>query len=289
MHRWYDPGTGRWISEDPIGFAAGDANLYRYVGNGGTGARDPSGLVDDTGSLGKPRELQGGAAAADIAAWKALLSSAIGKHRLRKYYFTTGMPKLQAGMSAVTDKLHAFNKGGTSAIAIYDRGDSSIYYSAPTISAVSPLIAVHETIHVLNHEAGRYAIRTQLDEAEAYVVQAIYTPIHQLINFDDNYRSYSPEEMASEWTDKVWNMATPVSVPRTLLNTSIQWRHLGTRIGLMNDSRLATNEDFLRVNELFGLRMSCRAMASEYEKAYERWTGKKCSLKCPSDLPKAFQ
>jgi hypothetical protein len=47
MHRWYDPETGRWISEDPIGFAAGDANLYRYVGNGVTGATDPSGLIDN--------------------------------------------------------------------------------------------------------------------------------------------------------------------------------------------------------------------------------------------------
>ncbi len=28
LHRWYDPVTGRWASEDPIGFAAGDANLY---------------------------------------------------------------------------------------------------------------------------------------------------------------------------------------------------------------------------------------------------------------------
>ena len=43
-HRWYDSETGRWISQDPIGFNAGDANLYRYVGNGSTGAVDPSGL-----------------------------------------------------------------------------------------------------------------------------------------------------------------------------------------------------------------------------------------------------
>jgi RHS repeat-associated protein len=43
--RWYDPATGRWISEDPIGFAAGDANLARYVGNSATNAVDPSGLV----------------------------------------------------------------------------------------------------------------------------------------------------------------------------------------------------------------------------------------------------
>ena len=32
------------LSEDPIGFDAGDANLYRYVGNGATGAVDPNEL-----------------------------------------------------------------------------------------------------------------------------------------------------------------------------------------------------------------------------------------------------
>ena len=42
--RWYDPLTGKWISEDPIGFAAGDANVTRYVGNGVLNATDPSGL-----------------------------------------------------------------------------------------------------------------------------------------------------------------------------------------------------------------------------------------------------
>ncbi|MEZ6102327.1 MAG: RHS repeat-associated core domain-containing protein [Pirellulaceae bacterium] len=44
MHRWYDSKTGRWISEDPIGFAAGDANLSGYVGNSPLGATDPLGL-----------------------------------------------------------------------------------------------------------------------------------------------------------------------------------------------------------------------------------------------------
>ena len=42
--RWYDAATGRWLNQDPIGFAAGDMNLYRYVGNGPTSATDPSGL-----------------------------------------------------------------------------------------------------------------------------------------------------------------------------------------------------------------------------------------------------
>jgi RHS repeat-associated protein len=44
LNRWYDSSTGRWISQDPIGFAAGDTNLYRYVGNGPTMATDPNGL-----------------------------------------------------------------------------------------------------------------------------------------------------------------------------------------------------------------------------------------------------
>ena len=42
--RYYDPGVGRFTSEDPLGFAAGDVNLNRYVGNGPTNATDPSGL-----------------------------------------------------------------------------------------------------------------------------------------------------------------------------------------------------------------------------------------------------
>ncbi len=43
LHRWYDPAVGRWLSEDPIGFEAGDFNLYRYVGNTPIILIDPSG------------------------------------------------------------------------------------------------------------------------------------------------------------------------------------------------------------------------------------------------------
>ncbi|MES1213010.1 MAG: RHS repeat-associated core domain-containing protein, partial [Singulisphaera sp.] len=45
--RWYDPAVGRFLSEDPIRFAGGDANLYRYVGNGPTNATDPSGWCEE--------------------------------------------------------------------------------------------------------------------------------------------------------------------------------------------------------------------------------------------------
>ncbi|NJL52735.1 MAG: RHS repeat-associated core domain-containing protein, partial [Hydrococcus sp. SU_1_0] len=42
--RYYDPGVGRFISEDPMGFEAGDSNTYRYVGNNPLFYVDPSGF-----------------------------------------------------------------------------------------------------------------------------------------------------------------------------------------------------------------------------------------------------
>ncbi len=42
--RYYQPGLGRWLTEDPLGLAAGDVNLVRYVGNAPALAVDPSGL-----------------------------------------------------------------------------------------------------------------------------------------------------------------------------------------------------------------------------------------------------
>jgi RHS repeat-associated protein len=63
--RYYDPATGRFLSQDPIGIDAGDPNFYRYVGNGPTNATDPSGLappviagsVNDTFEFPFPREV----------------------------------------------------------------------------------------------------------------------------------------------------------------------------------------------------------------------------------------
>ena len=48
MNRVENPGTARWTSQDPLGFGAGDADLYRYVRthNDPTVRRDPSGLGD---------------------------------------------------------------------------------------------------------------------------------------------------------------------------------------------------------------------------------------------------
>jgi len=41
--RYYQPHTGRFLSEDPLGFAGGDTNLYAYTANRPTTATDPTG------------------------------------------------------------------------------------------------------------------------------------------------------------------------------------------------------------------------------------------------------
>ena len=45
--RYYNPATGRFLSEDPLGFAGSGPNLYAYAGDSPTNATDPSGEVPD--------------------------------------------------------------------------------------------------------------------------------------------------------------------------------------------------------------------------------------------------
>lgn len=67
--RYYKPGIGRFLSEDPFGFKGG-ANLHSYVNNSPVNFIDPLGLVAWTcqyavGTVNKPIGLGGGAFGAD--------------------------------------------------------------------------------------------------------------------------------------------------------------------------------------------------------------------------------
>jgi RHS repeat-associated protein len=61
VYRVQDPGTGRWDSQDPIGYAGNDINLYRYIRNSPTDFIDLSGLSGIAIAL----PLAGGASLAD--------------------------------------------------------------------------------------------------------------------------------------------------------------------------------------------------------------------------------
>ena len=61
--RYFDPAPGTFVSADPLGFRAGDANLYRYVFNSPTNFTDPSGMFVPL----VPLLFYGGVAATTIA------------------------------------------------------------------------------------------------------------------------------------------------------------------------------------------------------------------------------
>jgi RHS repeat-associated protein len=67
--RYYDASVGRFISEDPMGFGAGDTNLYRYVFNNATNYTDPSGQIVPLIAL---------AWAAGVVAGAAVTGAAVG-------------------------------------------------------------------------------------------------------------------------------------------------------------------------------------------------------------------
>jgi RHS repeat-associated protein len=58
--RYYDPITGRFLSEDPIGFAGSGPNFYAYVRNNPIRFRDPSGMNPFDGTWPSPWPWMGG-------------------------------------------------------------------------------------------------------------------------------------------------------------------------------------------------------------------------------------
>jgi RHS repeat-associated protein len=81
--RRYDPSKGVFITRNPLGYAGGDANLYRYVHNDPIDRTDPSGLEDsgpntikivNPGNVVEPDlpEIKGGSfKQAGISGWRA--------------------------------------------------------------------------------------------------------------------------------------------------------------------------------------------------------------------------
>jgi RHS repeat-associated protein len=115
--RWYSFDMAGWTSEDPIGFAAGDANLYRYVGNDPVNATDPSGLTSllHPGTAGIQAWAYGvlggaGAYATAVvqvsAATAAAIAAAYGSYQLMLSNY------MDYGVSgAEPDAVSAFNQG----------------------------------------------------------------------------------------------------------------------------------------------------------------------------------
>ena len=97
--RYYDPFIGRFISEDPLGFSAGDVNFYAYVGNNPVNANDPTGncpwCIGATigGLAGGVGAYNAGARGVDLAGAVAVgaLSGAVGTYSIGAITSTTAL------------------------------------------------------------------------------------------------------------------------------------------------------------------------------------------------------
>ncbi|MBK7705468.1 MAG: RHS domain-containing protein [Acidobacteria bacterium] len=68
--RWYDSNVGRFISEDPIGFAGGDVNLFGYVWNQPLKYRDPVGTTGEEVAIASESSLLAGEGSGIVALWR---------------------------------------------------------------------------------------------------------------------------------------------------------------------------------------------------------------------------
>jgi RHS repeat-associated protein len=137
--RWYDTGTGRWLSMDPIGFAAGDVNLYRYVGNNPTNSTDPSGL-------------QTRGSDAFSAQFQQLLWRPLAPRLLLYYNKGTGTPG-----GSISVSLSADAKG--SALISITGTPKKKWLVLPGPFAANADNEGHMTIAVVNLPPGRYTFR----------------------------------------------------------------------------------------------------------------------------------
>ena len=102
-NRWYDPQTGRFLSQDPIGLAGG-VNLYAYAGNNPVTFTDPFGLYPDGDCC---KALKGAAIGATIGAGTGLVlatacaSSTVGICTIAAPALVTGFSGLGASLGGL--------------------------------------------------------------------------------------------------------------------------------------------------------------------------------------------
>ncbi len=96
-NRWYDPQTGRFLTQDPIGLAGG-VNLYAYAGNNPIGFSDPFGLC--TAEDKKAGNCtQSGVGSGEITGWTR--ERVVAKAESNANLVIAGFSALQAGWGAL--------------------------------------------------------------------------------------------------------------------------------------------------------------------------------------------
>ena len=266
LHRWYDAAVGRWLSEDPIGFWAQDANLYRYVRNRPSSAVDALGLrIND---MFDP----------NVQAWRWKIRDSRAIHNPYKYYgaFT---------MSSAYDKLlDATWDHDWTIVIVATTGDAKALYNplfntvkiAGSINGISLGTAIHETVHIYN-DYHYYWVSSETDEAEAYTLDQMFGEKNTTLplrNFEESVRAHGDfAELVRDWKG-IWSLEH--GLPRRVLAVSIMWG---------SQSRPGTGKDVTMTEAEFGFDFSCKKLRVAYEELLRSYHYPSGCLKCPANLP----
>jgi RHS repeat-associated protein len=282
-NRYYDPQLGRFINRDPIGYGDG-MNLYGayFVPNG----VDPSGLADGMPVWARPTVPPRYPPQKPLrTAWNALLDGAMGQHGSYLYAQEIGMQKFIDGLKGdIVPHMYFDQATSEKYVAQYFWLDNAVLHSPASIGAVSPITALHETVHAFDDFNGvtYMAYYQENSEVLAYGAEAIFlgTKWMLLRDFENGLSNMRCDEAKKQWK-RMWD-GNPASLPFNLLNASISWTFLGFDMPPRN----LTNEDYKFIANTFGLRISCSALAAMYSKKIE---GGCCKLVCPRNVPSAFR
>jgi len=165
--RWYDPRSGRWLSEDPLGLDAGDANLYRYVGNSPLNYTDPTGTTQAGNPLTNLNLYAGGYTGGTVAPAKPA-NSFVATGFKNIFSSVTGAAQSVAGaVGAAIDR---------AAVPFHSAIDTATYFAAANEWLSHDFIA-DGTFGGGNYRGGKYirnqgtSVSTQLELFNFYAGQ----------------------------------------------------------------------------------------------------------------------
>ncbi len=165
-HRVYDPREGRWMQNDPLGFGAGDQDLYRYCGGEYSMGYDPEGLEDwwehgidylsywggglgDLGSLG----LSVGGRAIDGNDRRTFVTDAAGA--VFRWLSGDGSDELSTGVRRGIEQHGLIGNGDTSAdeaIRAHGRDINNFRMAGPVVATLAVTVVLFEVWPGLNVE-----------------------------------------------------------------------------------------------------------------------------------------
>ena len=182
--RWYDPQTGRFLTQDPLGLGGG-ANLYAYAGNNPISFSDPFGDSVFTDDAGAKKAYEEGVA--------SMVSCAIGANCDREQAIAAaeGVNALSAAEADPNIKIHLATGTNTNglpnqpsgpklgSLEITDRLDATKLNGQYTLAGV----AVHEVVEAYVHfkAAGPYNTATwgpTQDRAHDFAVAHAEDPVY---------------------------------------------------------------------------------------------------------------